>query len=132
MLDDWFFIAGSKPFKINSIYLTDQFEHIQETDDVDAKVESLQPIPLTGKILKKNGFKHINEMVLDIWRLVYTNTEIRLYTSKRKDIEGFHLTICVNDGDNPALSFTLDMRVYHVHQLQHAMRLANIEKEVEL
>lgn len=133
MLDDWVFIAGSKPFKINSIYLTDQFERVQETDDVDAKVESLQPIPLTAEILEQNDFSRCRVARIDEWRFLCGNVLIILSTTERdKNIGGFHLTICVDGGDNQELEFALDMRCFYVHQLQHAMRLANIEKEVEL
>lgn len=79
-------------------------------------------IPLTAEILEKNGFRNIGghwyddaadyyELEIEaysdsIWRVIYHNTEF-------------------NIGDERVF-------VGHIHELQHALRLCGIEKEVEL
>ena len=133
MIDDWVRISKSGLHKVNSIYLTGQFVHVQKSDNVDGDVEDVRPIPLTTKILKKNNFSRLRVANIDEWRFLCGNVLISLSTTERdKDIGGFHLTICVDGGDNQDLAFALDMRCFYVHELQHAMRLANIEKEVVL
>lgn len=88
-------------------------------------VEDVNPIPLTPEILEKNGFKEIScgtsyvygltddyytiaidELSDSIWRVEYLNRE-------------FNLPLCRN-----TVSF--------VHELQHALRLYGIEKEIEI
>lgn len=132
MIDDWVRISNSGLHKVNSIYLTDQFVHVQKSGNVDGDVEDVRPIPLTTKILKKNNFSRFRIWGRDEWRFSCGNVLIMFIKEGDKNIGGFHLTICVDGGDNQDLDFALDMRCYYVHQLQHAMRLANIEKEVVL
>ena len=87
----------------------------------------LEPIPLSVEILEKNGF----EMVYDEYKLPnyrikwksYTNLFFTVFTG----VDGYwnHVGLGVIIGGVPA---TLD----YVHQLQHALRLCEIDKEIEL
>jgi len=79
-------------------------------------------IPLTAEILEKNGFRDIGDHWYDdaadyyeleveaysdsIWRVIYHNTEF-------------------NIGDERVF-------VSHIHELQHALRLFGIKREIEL
>lgn len=81
-----------------------------------------QPIPLTSEILEKNGFERTNdyhffdgdeyyEMELreisdSIWFVEYTDLEFSMPSQR--------MTVC------------------NVHELQHALRLCGIEKNIEL
>ena len=69
----------------------------------------IQPIPLTQEILEKNGF------ICDGWSWWYQDLRIVLSTSKGVSL------VC---GRQKRFEF--------VHQLQHALRLCDIEKEIEL
>ena len=72
------------------------------------------PIPLTPEILKKNGFKDsefFGELLYKDWQIM-------------SDCE--HLAARCKDGRN------FDILCKFVHELQHALRLAGIEKEIEL
>ena len=74
-----------------------------------------QPIPLTEEILVKNGFKKESQTI---------DGDYCKYT-----LPGFALNWCDTDGfwyQNG------DITPNHVHQLQHLLRLAGIEKEIEL
>ena len=75
---------------------------------------TIQPIPLTPEILEKNGFKNEG------------------YFGKL-DIEDFHV-LC--DTKNVAIFHNehtdVDIPIMYVHELQHALRLCGIEKEIEL
>ena len=81
----------------------------------------LQPIPLTPEILEKNGFKKegryfiieddyydvsIREITDSIWRVKYCNTEFSAFD-------------CI-------------LHIAFIHELQHALRLCGIEKEIVL
>ena len=72
------------------------------------------PIPLTPEILKKNGFEEcrIEEIEYYGWRL---NENFSL---ERNAVD----TLIWND----------DVSIHSVHQLQHALRLCGINKEIKL
>jgi len=88
--------------------------------------EEVKPIPLTPEILEKNGF-----------RIIF---EGELHVSYFQDIERFHIEVKVDKiGIYQKLSM-LDglgngatiVECKYVHQLQHALRLCRIEKEIIL
>lgn len=75
---------------------------------------SAHPIPITPEILEKNGFEEYN----GIWHL--PNSYIEFY--RNKDSWGR----TVNCGEYVIYS------IKYVHELQHALRLEGVEKEIEL
>ena len=79
--------------------------------------EDLRPIPLTGEILEKNGFKLDKE---DGWWWLTPKIGITFWE------EGFFEL----DIENKQSS--VDIHINYLHQLQHALRLCGIEKEIEL
>lgn len=80
--------------------------------------EWLQPIPLTPEILEKNGFQDISY--------------------KRKKLETEHDFFALQKGEDGEnlwwweLFFSPILPINTVHELQHALRLCGIEKEIEL
>lgn len=88
------------------------------TEDNGYEYNEIEPIPLTPEILEKNGFE--KEWDEDIMLMVCDN-------------------IIVETGDNYKLYKDGKMYLrrvlaplYYVHQLQHALRLCGIEKEIIL
>lgn len=80
-----------------------------------AKIEDIVPIPLTPEILEKNGISK-----------TYESDEYAVYKG-----EGFNVTEYYTE----LWEFEIRrnrLTIRNVHQLQHAMRLAGIEKEIEL
>lgn len=75
------------------------------------------PIPLTPEILEKNGFFHNG----DKW---YTP---ELFTLERWS-KGWSIVIACTCGDYVCEVCTIK----YVHQLQHALRLAGVEKEITI
>ena len=75
---------------------------------------AFEPIPLTPEILEKNGFEkcRIDEIGYIGWRL---NEEFSLELSAVD-------TLIWND----------DVAIHYVHQLQHALGLCKIEKEIKM
>lgn len=74
--------------------------------------KEINPIPLTSEILEKNGFVQVG--------LMYRNPE-------------FHITIRDVFGGDLFLSISVrDVQLKYVHELQHALRLCGIEKEIVL
>ena len=103
MIGDWVVGGSEEPFKIGII--DPDFLHWNE----------VQPIPLTPEILEKNGF--VKHDTWDEW--VHYETGIFIDFTLLVDEYGFHLDIP-------------NARIKYVHELQHALKLCGIEKEIEL
>ena len=93
---------------------------IQNGEDIDLAEETncigdasvYQPIPLTPEILEKNGFVY-NEIP---FVLSYEQFGLSIY--------GIQGSYHINCGQN------VSMDVSYIHQLQHALRLCKIDKEI--
>lgn len=78
------------------------------------KIEDIKPIPITAEMLEKNGFEEIGGS--------WYNSEARMEFEQYKD--GWCRTI--NCGEYGVYF------IKYVHQLQHALRLKNTNKEIVL
>lgn len=108
-------------------------------------IENVRPIPLTPEILEKNGFKRKQYTIdiPDVQEIGYDGyLHILCQEGVQYDIilidscdDYFDLEIESSlrnkDGDRILISSELSLNyVEYVHQLQHALRLVGIEKEV--
>lgn len=112
MIGDWVYSAFSeKPCKVEGIEWTEsEYAYVNICGVNEYKcIESLSPIPLTQEILEKNGFICDGES--------WWYQDFRIALSKSKGVS----LVC---GRQKRFEF--------VHQLQHALRLCGIEKEIEL
>ena len=121
MIEDWVKSRG-KIERVTSVYdgyiCTDSFE--------DSHDYYFDPIPITPEILKKNGFEEVGDNIwqLDVkshWFFVDFDQYVLgcdLNTSTRQQENSFRI-LCVNSS-------------LFIHELQHALRLCGIEKEIEL
>jgi hypothetical protein len=95
---------------------------------VSCHLDHFEPIPLTPEILEKNGFergeyseiREYNEWEIGEW----INPP---YVSVKLDIDRQVIRVTNRGRD----MFIADKEVY-VHQLQHALRLAGVGKEIEV
>ena len=99
-------------------------------ETLTADIDKVLPIPLTPEILEKNGFKpYIPEYHLET---VYACQDIskavadELYALWPYQDGSFYLLLRVDGKD------MVRMDVRYIHQLQHALSLCEIEKEIEL
>ena len=122
MIGDWVNVYINDDDPMECGYVTCKIDSINEFGDIsayfdDRKEEDIEPIPLTVDILKKNGL------------------EASITGQHWKEDEDFLLEISVEDGE---IWWSINfneysiMRLYYVHQLQHAMRLCNIKREIIL
>ena len=122
-----------KPIQIVSVLGTEQlvFGRIEELDGfttIYLKSEHIEPIPLTPEILEKNGLvrgEYSEIRVYNEWEMGEWSDPP--YVSVRLDIDRQVIRVTNRGRD----MFIAEEEVY-VHQLQHALRLANVEKEIEL
>lgn len=113
-IGDWVKI-GDKVKRVDYLYGKDNV--------CDMPIEMVEPIPLTTEILEKNGLDYVddgNDAVIFLccdmfWaRLCVGDTfwQVGIHSEDRLDA-----VVC---------------NVKHTHQLQHALRLAGVEKEIEI
>lgn len=121
-----------------NVFIEDEYEtakewfptQINSGEDIDLAIEGCySPIPLTPEILEKNGFAKSTPP---------PGIHAKCYDLDNKE-EKYHLTIAnynkhkrllldVDSEDSECFNIKCD----YVHQLQHALRLCGIEKEIIL
>lgn len=85
---------------------------------------NIHPIPITAEILEKNGFVKKNYDNGKMWDWWCDNVLVRKYA----DEDIYRFIVALN-----SMHYTTTMVVgKHTHQLQHALRLAGVDKEINL
>lgn len=84
-------------------------------------VADIEPIPLTSEILEKNGFRKNGEY--NEWNIGEWNE--RPFIGISLDRQSMRVKYIGSD-------IFIENKVVFVHQLQHALRLAGVEKEIEV
>ena len=114
------------PFQLTRINEDNKFFYGKSGDTYVGPflIEELEPIPLTAEILQKNGFGFVkNGNTESVWNgwWIYKGLELA--------------TACLDkEGNWPCFINIYDSNIKceYVHQLQHALRICGIEKEIEL
>ena len=125
MVNDWV-NSDFGIFQIKEIF----DDAVRDSRGNDYEFDCIHPILLTGEILKSNGFELVSDServtkafidLYDLWKCEITQQQtLRLFydrNSKDYRLQAF--------GDNIS-------NIYFVHELQHAMRVCGVEKEIEL
>jgi hypothetical protein len=85
-------------------------------------IEEIEPIPLTTEILEKNGFE---------WTT--THSYMVLVVDSMHIAFGFYKDcLSISDWNENGNTQITSIQCKFVHQLQHALRLCGIDKEIEL
>ena len=128
MVGDWVYMKAHRGFESQYIKVETipdsssdtHYGHIGAfpiSDDMDFRdIEDshLDPIPITPEILEKNGFIYNELPFVQGW-------------------EQFGLTLTIGgNGFRINCGINVAMIIDSVHELQHALRLCGIEKEIEL
>jgi hypothetical protein len=128
MIDDWVRIKYPDKYegaigKICSLTLLEGGYYAINISDVhfgylmtEVFCEDIEPIPLTAEILEKNGFTCDANSMNDSDEFI-VSVEYGEY--QRNTNDGFKM---LSDGKI----------IKYVHELQHALRLCEVEKEIEL
>lgn len=119
MIGDWLQHASGKCFQITrldmwvdgSVHFACGHPHLWEYNN------KFTPIPLTTEILEKNGFKKRDGRYQDVF---YYYGDLDLRIDSRLEPCGY------------TLYGVYELPIKYVHELQHALKLCNIEKEIEL
>lgn len=90
---------------------------------ITEKLENIEPIPLTPKILEKNGFV---QSMSHNWLIVIDNIMIEIREPEH------NIAIWLDWAEHETETYASYMLPgpNYVHELQHALRLCNITKEI--
>ena len=100
------------PIKVVAIHRKKVAYHACTDRFSGVRIGLLQPIPLTPEILEENGFERVNGEYQDVF-YVYDGIELLI-------------------DDVYTLFGQCKMPIKYVHELQHALRLCGINKEIEI
>lgn len=120
MLGDWVLCDG-KPYQVAEIAAG--LICIDAERALFADPEDLQPIPLTAEILKKNN---ISEERAEEVYVFYNSDDFCITPDFDDDWKECWMFYCGKKGHDANIC------IYYVHQLQHALHLCGIEKEIVL
>ena len=115
--------------KVTSLYDKGGSNEIGWSDKESVWVNGrcIEPIPLTAEILEKNGFEK-----QQFGHFIYENDDVNLriefYPKNINYTNGCYDYIDIEKG---CVTIT-EMPIEFVHELQHALRLCEIEKEIVL
>lgn len=124
---DWVLNRKGFPTKVQVITSEGNMrcgEDAKPEHSVHIWITDVSPIPITPLILEKNGFAFLPDDNPRYLRFVDGNIFISTYEGR----ETFAL-YCYND---MGWAETFSQTLRYIHQLQHALRLAGVEKEIEL
>ncbi len=106
MVGDWVYDSA------NECYVQVTYKDFR--NDCIRILSDFKPIPITPEILEKNGFEnqgYFGECILGDWRILCDTKNVDI-------IHGEHCN--------------MDTPIEYVHELQHALRLCGIDKEIVL
>ena len=134
MLGDWvygLYPNGERyevPFRISAIdtYPSNRSPRIVTFGGYGFQEEHLEPIPITPEILEKNWFVFLYSSVPG-----GTPQEQRMRKVDTYKWQGIAVNYYHETNDLQMVNFR-GVRLNYVHQLQHALRLVGIEKEIVL
>ena len=111
MVGDWvLWNLDKEPIKV------DEWILLQDADE-------LSPIPITQEILEKNGF------AVDQYAIFHLNDTFGMIgIFYNEDFKKWDLDVSLDERNNKRVHIDIDS----VHELQHALRLCRINKEIKL
>ena len=116
--------------------ITVRYSDHKEADTIDWAEESeedIEPIHITPEILEKNGFKMKQKEGESNYEYVAAGGNyIIVFLFFRETIYGISTVMVCELGFSGGLDRIHKCNVKYVHELQHALRLCGIEKEIVL
>lgn len=120
MIGDWVAFRKDFPDRVNGISAYAYSVHLEK--DAWQLVDQINPIPLTPEILEKNGWVK--------WQMYYRLRLDQAYLEYYAH-EGRLEKVWIGKGEKYDVIFRANTIIY-VHQLQHALKLCEIGKEIVL
>lgn len=97
-------------------------------DTIYLKMEHIRPIPITAEVLEKNGWSS-DGMYATLRINEYSHLE---YYYHEHRLRKYCCSIDEWENHKKVTNITFAVHCYNIHQLQHALRLAGADKEINL
>lgn len=119
-----------------NVFIEDEYEptkecyptQIQNGEDIDLAIERCySPIPLTPEILEKNGFTNDGYAILEL----DTHSILQYYFHEHR-LRKIWTGIDEWDNHSEVTDISFQCTCHYIHELQHALNLCGIEKEIAL
>lgn len=128
MVGDWVLLFDETPVRVDcvgniEVYLTEP--RGQHELDWHVTYEHIKPIPLTPEILEKNGFVLSEKSSSKPYQIRENSVYISVIVYKGRLNARYH-----ERSNKPMNAMQIDCN--YVHELQHALRLCGIDKEIVL
>lgn len=140
MVGDWIsYIEDGKPYfaRVSEVYKSSVFTEDGYFEGREVEENEIIPVPITPRILEKNDIHetHTNQWVWE--RKPHTNTDIMYQADvicfdkefPRMENGGLHIGGFVHVASEHGMVYG---ECEYVHELQHALKLCRIEKEIKL
>lgn len=121
MVGDW--VHNEVPCYVTAIYPNGTMDC--QGDGWAISTDRVDPIPITSEVLEKNGWSYNNEDAK-----YAAGTWVGNGLMLQENGVGYRIVV-VSDYDDEDTNDTQFVITY-IHQLQHALRLAGIDKEIKL
>lgn len=124
MVGDLVMLFDETPARVDAIGNTEVYVYEKERGDWHVGYEHIKPIPLTDEILQKNGFDCSDP---EVKQYHFTEGKERYHFSLRQMYNK------KNEKDGYAFyAFNVLSLIINVSDLQHALRLCGIDKEITI
>lgn len=125
-IGDWV-MYRDREWQVCSLYqFTDEVGLWRKDSQLCEYVADIEPIALTPEILEKNGF--VDYEVGKGWYVLNVADDLRVWLHRNSHDWTFQLMKW-----SPLSTHEIGkVFIKHTHQLQHALRLAGVEKEIEV
>lgn len=141
MVGDWISVSDA-PKQLEGIQKINNRDGMIYHDGVNGSfIDNAVPIPITPEILEKNGF--LNTLSDTIYHFRKDEYSIFLSCAKNESCKNWRIDIenVISKGfikdifdktDSWSCSNEINMYINYVHELQHALKLCGIKKEIKL
>lgn len=123
---DWVMCNEDK-YRVMDITMFYELDLLKSSESFRTSIDNIHPIPITAEVLEKNGLFRHEQDDDNSERIVLSNHFMMARTYD--DVEWWRVLIYNEEIPSEELFNGI---VYSVHQLQHALRLAGIDKEINL
>ena len=124
-LGDWVRIGNGEPTKVTE--LAHDYVRVAGMFS-DQAYGHVEPIEITPEILEKNGFTKEPFVSFEHYYCNYNESHIRAFKFYGED----DVYVDAIEPHMPSAPFISCARFKYVHELQHALRLCKIDKEIKL
>lgn len=129
MVGDWLMHANGTPMQVKMIVFG-HFACGEKYTNFWEYNNKFEPIPLTPEILEKSGF---NDSIIEAQkriRFVVLCKEYQITYSFNSNWFSIYKNANVSGSDYPIFICAFQERIKYIHELQHALKLCGIDKEI--